>query len=109
MLSRERVLMALNHQEPDRVPMDFGGTSFTGIQVTAYESLKKHLGIETPSVLASKRAQLVVVEDAIKDRLHTDVAGIDLNPPASLPRATGLPANTSVDEWGVHWLSGARG
>ena len=65
--------------------------------------------MKRPPLLTNKRAQLVAVEDAIKDRLHTDVDGIDLNPPARLPRVTGLPANTSVDEWGVHWLSGARG
>ena len=109
MLSRERVLMALNHQEPDRVPMDFSGTSFTGIQVTAYESMKKKLGVETPSVITSKRAQLVAVEDVIKNRLHTDVDGIELDPPVSPPHVAGLPTNTSVDEWGVHWLSGLRG
>lgn len=114
MLSRERVLMALHHQEPDRVPMDFGGTTATGIQVTAYDSLKKLLGIETPSVIANKRAQLVAVEEAIKKRLHTDVEGIGLNPPASLPKAVALPVNTSpvntsVDEWGVTWRSGVSG
>jgi uroporphyrinogen decarboxylase len=109
MLSRERVLMALNHREPDRVPIDFGGTTATGIQVTAYDSLKKRLGIETPSLIANKRAQLVAVEEAIKERLHTDVDGIGLNLPASLPNAVALPVNTSIDEWGVHWLSGASG
>jgi uroporphyrinogen decarboxylase len=109
MQSRERVLMALSHQEPDRVPMDFGGTGFTGIQVTAYDRLKKILGIETPSTVTNKRAQLVAVEDAIKKRLHADVDGIGLNPPAGLPSADSLTANTSVDEWGVHWLSGASG
>jgi uroporphyrinogen decarboxylase len=103
MLSRERVLTALNHREPDRVPMDLGGTGYSGIQVTAYDLLKKLLGIETPSTISNKRAQLVAVEEVIKNRLHTDVDGIGLNPPAR------LPADPSVDEWGVHWLSGASG
>ena len=109
MLPRERVFMALNHQEPDRVPIDFGGTSATGIQVTAYDRLKKLLGIETPSFITNRRAQLVAVEEVIKNRLHADVDGIESNPPASLPHVVGLPANISVDEWGVHWLSGASG
>ncbi len=119
MLSRERVLMALNHQEPDRVPIDFGGTTATGIQVTAYERLKKLLGIETPSLIANRRAQLVTVEEAIKERLHADVDGIGLNPPASPLSAVTQPVNpspintsptnTSIDEWGVHWLSGVSG
>ena len=109
MQSRERVLMALSHQEPDRVPIDFGGTGFTGIQVTAYDRLKKILGIETPSTVTNKRAQLVAVEDVIKKRLHADVDGIGLNPPAGLPSTASLTVNTSVDEWGVDWLSGASG
>lgn len=114
MLSSERVMTTLNHQEPDRVPIDFGGTSATGIQVTAYDRLKKILGIETPSLITNKRAQLVAVEEAIKNRLHADVDGIESNPVSSRLRIAGLPAdtppvNTSIDEWGVHWLSGASG
>lgn len=114
MLSSERVFMALNHREPDRVPIDFGGTTATGVQITAYDRLKKLLSIETPSLIANKRAQLVVVEEAIKARLHADVDGIGLNPPGSLPSTVALPVNTSpvttsIDEWGVHWLSGASG
>jgi uroporphyrinogen decarboxylase len=119
MLSQERVVTALSHKEPDRVPMDFGGTSATGIQVTAYDRLKKLLGIETPSLVTNRRAQLVAVEEAIKNRLHADIDGLEPNPPSSLPRVAGLPADASpvsaspvsatIDEWGVHWLSGAGG
>lgn len=69
MQSRERVLTSLNHKEPDWVPMDSGGNNFTGIQVTAYDRLKRLLGVETPTTIVSKRAQLVAVEDVIKDRL----------------------------------------
>jgi len=36
MNSRERVLCALNHREPDRVPIDLGGTRQSGIAATAY-------------------------------------------------------------------------
>lgn len=46
MNSRERVLTALRHQEPDRLPIDFGGMRSTGIAAQAYEKLRKHLGIE---------------------------------------------------------------
>ena len=41
---RERVLKSLNHQEPDRVPIDFGGNQ-TGITKSAYKKLISHLGI----------------------------------------------------------------
>ncbi|MGA2496535.1 MAG: uroporphyrinogen decarboxylase family protein [Tepidisphaeraceae bacterium] len=44
MTSRQRVLAALNHREPDRVPIDLGGNQ-TGIHKVAYQSLLKHLGV----------------------------------------------------------------
>jgi uroporphyrinogen decarboxylase len=37
---RERILAALNHEEPDRVPIDFGGAEFTSITLAGYEKLK---------------------------------------------------------------------
>ena len=40
MNSRERVLTALNHKEPDRVPFDLGGTVVTGIHHKAYVALR---------------------------------------------------------------------
>jgi len=46
MTSRERVLEALNHREPDRVPIDCGAMRSTGIQAIAYHRLKAHLGID---------------------------------------------------------------
>ena len=42
MNSRERVLSALNHREPDRVPFDMGGTVVTGINVKAYQERDLH-------------------------------------------------------------------
>lgn len=45
MTSRERVLCAVNHQQPDRVPIDLGGFQ-TGIHVVAYRKLLGYLGIQ---------------------------------------------------------------
>lgn len=44
--SRERVLLTLEHKEPDRVPFIFGVDLTTGIMRRAYQNLKRHLGIE---------------------------------------------------------------
>ena len=43
--SRERVLKSLNHEEPDRVPIDLGGNQ-SGITKSAYKKLIEHLGIK---------------------------------------------------------------
>jgi len=44
--SRERVISALEHKEPDRVPVDLGGMRSTGIMGIAYNKLKSYLGIK---------------------------------------------------------------
>ena len=43
---RERVLTALKHKEPDRIPIDLGGMDSTGITGIAYNKLKACLGIK---------------------------------------------------------------
>lgn len=47
MTPRERVLIAFQHREPDRVPIDFCATHNSSINVLAYNRLKKHLGIDS--------------------------------------------------------------
>lgn len=42
MSPRERVLTALSHKEPDRVPLDLGSLTST-IESTAYDELKSYL------------------------------------------------------------------
>jgi uroporphyrinogen decarboxylase len=42
---RERVMLALNHKEPDRIPIDLGGTTITSIHNTTYVAVEKYLGL----------------------------------------------------------------
>ena len=53
MNSRERLLTALNHQEPDRVPYDLASTQVTGIQIKAYKGLR-NMGLKPKDLLVSK-------------------------------------------------------
>jgi len=46
---RERVLAALRHQEPDRVPIDLGGIVDSTISALSYQGLRNKLGLD-PSV-----------------------------------------------------------
>jgi uroporphyrinogen decarboxylase len=46
MTSREKVLAAIQHQQSDLVPVDFGGHRSSGISAIAYARLKKYLGIK---------------------------------------------------------------
>ncbi len=101
MNSRERVLAALNHREPDRVPRDLGSTIATGIHPDAYRALKRHLGLDDDWQYLSAHAQLARVEPPVVERL-----GIDLLPlmPESAARAPALDAHRAyVDRWSVEW------
>ncbi len=48
MNSRERVAMALDHREPDRVPLDLGGSAVTGMHVSIVYKLRQALGLDAP-------------------------------------------------------------
>lgn len=47
--SRERVKLALNHQEPDRIPLDLGGSSVTGMHVSTVYLLRQALRLDPPA------------------------------------------------------------
>lgn len=46
--SRERVMLALNHQEPDHVPLDLGGSPVSGMHVSVVYALRQALGLDAP-------------------------------------------------------------
>ncbi len=73
MTSRERVLAAFQHQETDRVPLDFGGHRSSGIAASLYPSLKKALGISTGATYVYDIVQqLAIVEEPVLDALGVD-------------------------------------
>ena len=63
---RERVLQAINHQQPDRVPIDLGGHRSSGMMAIAYNKLKKHLGITTGDIYVYDVVQqLAIIEPEV--------------------------------------------
>lgn len=77
MTSRQRILDAINHREPDRVPVDMGATPSSGISATAYARLKQHLNITTGHTrVYDVVQQLAQPEDCILDRFNIDVLDI---------------------------------
>jgi len=77
MTSRERVLKTLRHEEPDKIPIDFGAMRSTGIMGIAYNNLKKHLGISNGyTYIYDIEQQLAEIEPVMFERLQIDV--IDL-------------------------------
>jgi len=77
MTSRERILAAIEHRQPDRVPVDLGATPSSGISATAYGNLKKHIGVTTGHTrLYDVVQQLAQPEEAILDRFGIDVLDV---------------------------------
>jgi uroporphyrinogen decarboxylase len=73
MTSRERVLCALNHKSPDRVPLDLGAGKSCKFTVGAYEKVLEYFGIDEEIRMQSKSAQMVFASDAVLERLESDV------------------------------------
>ena len=81
MTSRERVLTALDHREPDRVPLDLGGTFVTSIAATALHHLRRRLGLEDRPVKVYDAYQMLgEVELDLVERLQLDCLPVE--PPA---------------------------
>lgn len=74
MNSRERLTAALNHKEPDRVPLDLGGTIVTSIGRNAYIDLKKFLGLEVEDIkILDYVQQLPYIDEKLLKMLGVDV------------------------------------
>lgn len=77
MTSRDRILAAIAHREPDRVPVDLGSTPSSGISAIAYGHLKRHLGLTAGATrVYDVVQQLAQPEDIILDRCGIDAIDI---------------------------------
>jgi hypothetical protein len=77
--SRERVQIALAHEEPDRVPLDLGASAVTGIHVSSVYQLRQALGLDAPgtSVKVIEPYQMLgEVEPDLMEALGVDVVGL---------------------------------
>ncbi len=108
MTSRQRVVEALNHHTPDRVPIDLGGFQ-TGIHKKAYEELIAYLGLKEDIAILDPVQQLAKPSEAILQRFHVDTRYITTKGPDSFKG--GIVKNTRdgrvwhdlKDEFGVVW------
>jgi uroporphyrinogen decarboxylase len=108
MTSRERVLEALNHEEPDRIPIDLGGNQ-TGIHKFAYEGLIKHLGISDEITIMDAVQQLAQPCEELLQRLRVDTryvaagAAGDWTGGIVQEERDGRLWHDLVDEFGIRW------
>jgi hypothetical protein len=77
MTSRERLITALNHKEPDRIPIDFGGTGVTGIHASCVAALRNYFGLEKRPVRIHEPFQMLgMVDDDLRKAMGLDVVGV---------------------------------
>jgi uroporphyrinogen decarboxylase len=70
---RERVLTVFDREAADRPPVDFGGSPASGINLYAYQRLKRHLGLPGPVQVQSERSLLAWPDDAILELFDVDL------------------------------------
>ncbi len=105
---RERVVAALRHEEPDRVPIDLGGFQ-TGIHVSAYRELIAHLGLEEQIVILDPVQQLAKPSEAVLERLRVDTRYLTANAAQSstggfsMNERDGRLWHDLQDDFGVVW------
>jgi uroporphyrinogen decarboxylase len=108
MTSRERVIKALNHEIPDRVPIDLGGFQ-TGIHKRAYAELLVHLGITDEITVLDPVQQLAKPCEEVLERFNVDIRYVCAHGPDSFKG--GIEQNIRdgklwhdlKDEFGVVW------
>ncbi len=108
MTARERILKAINHEIPDRVPIDLGGFQ-TGIHKNAYDELLIYLGINDEITILDPVQQLAKPCEEVLQRFRVDTRYICTHAPDSFKG--GIEQNTRdgklwhdlKDEFGVVW------
>ena len=108
MTPRQRVLAAINHQTPDRVPIDLGGNQ-TGIHKLAYQALLEHLRHRDELRIMDAVQQLARPCEAVLERFHVDTryiaagAAADFKGGIVTHRRGGRLWHDLTDEFGVTW------
>jgi uroporphyrinogen decarboxylase len=113
MTSRDRVLTALAHEQPDRVPIVIGTSNTTGIKMGAYRRLKAALGVESPDRYIYDWPELgtAALDEAALTRLHGDARGVLDRFPTDVYRRNRArePHAPFIDDWGTGQVEIAPG
>jgi len=102
--SRERMWQALNHQEPDKVPLDLNGTCCTALTLEAYNNLRDYLelGPDDKPDISSRVMMSIRSRQDLLLRYEVDTRTIYLKPP-SVCKEREMPDGSFYDEYDIRW------
>lgn len=100
MTHRDRVMAAVSHKQPDKVPIDLGGTRDSSIVVEGYERLKKHFGIKEENKLCDRMIRVVEINEKILKAFDIDTRAVF---PGAPTKGFGkeLEPRSYRDAWGI--------
>ena len=101
MTSKERVLAAINHRVPDKIPADLGTTNCTSIVKSTYIPLKKLLGVEAEDEFLFTPFQIMKCDEKVLRKLEVDTRAVAGNYDAFPVRW--LSEDSYVDQFGVQY------
>lgn len=83
MSSKINLQKTLNHEQPEKVVVDFGATPVTGIHVLLVKKLRAHFGLESRPIKVTEPYQMLgEVDDELQEAMGVDVIGI--SPPGDM-------------------------
>ncbi|NSW92733.1 MAG: hypothetical protein HPY74_19170 [Firmicutes bacterium] len=80
MKSRERILKTLNHEEPDRIPRDLGGTESSSLSAFSFIKVKNFLGFDDIPFIYDPYQYIAYTNDAIRKRYLIDTNNLSPGP-----------------------------
>ncbi|MCD8352677.1 MAG: hypothetical protein LUC93_18905 [Planctomycetaceae bacterium] len=90
---------SINHRQPARLPLDFGGSNTTGIHCSVVAELRDHYGLEKRPVIVHEPSQMLgLIEDDLADAMGVDTVH-------SLParNSFGVVTDGNWKEWRTPW------
>ncbi|NIT57766.1 MAG: hypothetical protein GWN00_16510 [Aliifodinibius sp.] len=102
MTHRQRLQLALTHQEPDFVPLDFGTGGNTSPAPEIYEKLVQHYQLKSKTEYVPHMMRLAKVDEYILEQLDIDTRPVYMHPGTRKPNPADEPGHF-YDEWGVKW------